>query len=247
MTQPNAVKLSQIAAAAIARNEEIKNFAFPKRIATPLLSRYEPGMTYGAHADAPFLHCRRAAALRRLRHALSRRSGVLQGRRAGDPHGQREDRGQRPAGRDDPLSVDDAARSGAAYRRPQAFDVHLHRKPESRTKPSASFSISSTKCTRWKASTSSRRTARACNTSRAACTACGRDKEDSTRRYREQGEERFLAQRTRRLRRGRRSVFVRVSAQVSIADGKNGCALRARASTASSAQPPRPLRLKFAP
>jgi PKHD-type hydroxylase len=55
MTQPNAVKLSQIAAAAIARNEEIKNFAFPRRIAQPLLSRYEPGMTYGAHADAPFL------------------------------------------------------------------------------------------------------------------------------------------------------------------------------------------------
>ena len=55
MTQPNAVKLSQIAAAAIARNEEVKNFAFPKRIAQPLLSRYEPGMTYGEHADAPFL------------------------------------------------------------------------------------------------------------------------------------------------------------------------------------------------
>ena len=55
MTQPNAVKLSQIAQAAIARNEEIKNFAFPKRIATPLLSRYEPGMNYGPHADAPFL------------------------------------------------------------------------------------------------------------------------------------------------------------------------------------------------
>jgi PKHD-type hydroxylase len=55
MTQPNAVKLCQIAAAAVGRNEEIRNFAFPKRIATPLLSLYEPGMTYGAHADAPFL------------------------------------------------------------------------------------------------------------------------------------------------------------------------------------------------
>jgi len=55
MTQPNAVKLCQIAAAAVGRNEQIKNFAFPKRIATPLLSLYEPGMTYGAHADAPYL------------------------------------------------------------------------------------------------------------------------------------------------------------------------------------------------
>ena len=55
MTQPNAVRLCQIAAAAVGRNEEIKNFAFPKRIATPLLSLYEPGMTYGAHADSPYL------------------------------------------------------------------------------------------------------------------------------------------------------------------------------------------------
>ncbi|HUO94585.1 MAG TPA: Fe2+-dependent dioxygenase [Rhizomicrobium sp.] len=55
MTQPNAVKLCQIAAAAVGRNEQIRNFAFPKRIAQPLLSLYEPGMTYGEHADAPYL------------------------------------------------------------------------------------------------------------------------------------------------------------------------------------------------
>src|ERR1700691_3073750 len=55
MTQPDAQKASQIAGAAVARNEQVQNFAFPKRIATPLLSRYEPGMKYGAHTDAPFL------------------------------------------------------------------------------------------------------------------------------------------------------------------------------------------------
>jgi PKHD-type hydroxylase len=54
-SQPEAQRAGQIAGAAIARSEEIRNFAFPKRIATPLLSRYEPGMNYGAHADAPFL------------------------------------------------------------------------------------------------------------------------------------------------------------------------------------------------
>jgi len=54
-TQPESQKASHIAGAAIAGNEEIKNFAFPKRIATPLLSRYAPGMKYGAHADAPYL------------------------------------------------------------------------------------------------------------------------------------------------------------------------------------------------
>lgn len=53
--QPESARAGQIAGAAIARSDEIRNFAFPKRIATPLLSRYEPGMNYGAHADAPFL------------------------------------------------------------------------------------------------------------------------------------------------------------------------------------------------
>ena len=53
--QPESQRAGQIAGTAIMRNEEIKNFAFPKRLATPLLSRYEPGMNYGAHADAPFL------------------------------------------------------------------------------------------------------------------------------------------------------------------------------------------------
>jgi PKHD-type hydroxylase len=55
MSQPDAQKASQIAGAAIARNAELQNFAFPKRIATPLLSRYQPGMKYGVHADSPFL------------------------------------------------------------------------------------------------------------------------------------------------------------------------------------------------
>ena len=54
-TQPNAAKVSQIASAAIGRNEQIRNFAFPKRVAPPLLSLYKPGMAYGEHADAPFL------------------------------------------------------------------------------------------------------------------------------------------------------------------------------------------------
>jgi PKHD-type hydroxylase len=53
--QPDAMRASNIAGAAIARNEEIRNFVFPKRIASPLLARYEPGMKYGTHADAAFL------------------------------------------------------------------------------------------------------------------------------------------------------------------------------------------------
>ena len=45
--QPEAVRAGQVAGTAIMRNEEIRNFAFPKRLATPLLSRYEPSTYEG--------------------------------------------------------------------------------------------------------------------------------------------------------------------------------------------------------
>src|SRR5215210_4316266 len=41
--------------AALARNEELRNFAFPVVIAPPLITRYQPGMAYGAHTDAAYL------------------------------------------------------------------------------------------------------------------------------------------------------------------------------------------------
>ncbi len=34
---------------------EVRNFAFPKLMTPPMMTKYTPGMTYGAHADAPFL------------------------------------------------------------------------------------------------------------------------------------------------------------------------------------------------
>src|SRR6476661_9325015 len=40
---------------ALLRSEEFREFAFPAQIAPPLLTRYKPGMSYGAHADAAFL------------------------------------------------------------------------------------------------------------------------------------------------------------------------------------------------
>jgi PKHD-type hydroxylase len=55
VTQPEANRAAQIAGAAITRNEQIRNFVFPKRIASPLLARYEVGMTYGVHADSAYL------------------------------------------------------------------------------------------------------------------------------------------------------------------------------------------------
>ncbi|HEX5238623.1 MAG TPA: Fe2+-dependent dioxygenase [Sphingomicrobium sp.] len=40
---------------AMSRSPEFLEFAFPTRIAPPLLTRYRPGMRYGAHADAAYL------------------------------------------------------------------------------------------------------------------------------------------------------------------------------------------------
>lgn len=47
---------AQLMLAAFARSEEFREFAFPARIAPPMLTRYQPGMAYGAHADAAFLN-----------------------------------------------------------------------------------------------------------------------------------------------------------------------------------------------
>lgn len=43
---------SQIVGSALLRSDEFRGFAFPKRMAPPLLARYEIGMKYGVHADA---------------------------------------------------------------------------------------------------------------------------------------------------------------------------------------------------
>lgn len=38
----------------VAQNSQLSGFVFPKTMMPPLISRYEPGMTYGTHVDAPF-------------------------------------------------------------------------------------------------------------------------------------------------------------------------------------------------
>jgi PKHD-type hydroxylase len=48
-------KSSQMLLQAFARSAEFAEFAFPVLIAPPLITRYKPGMKYGAHADAAFL------------------------------------------------------------------------------------------------------------------------------------------------------------------------------------------------
>lgn len=52
---PKYAESVQIVASAMARSREFGSFAMPKRVAPPLLCRYEPGMKYGAHADAAII------------------------------------------------------------------------------------------------------------------------------------------------------------------------------------------------
>ena len=46
---------AQILQTALVSNEEFRNFTFPALIAPPLVTRYTPGMRYGAHTDAAYL------------------------------------------------------------------------------------------------------------------------------------------------------------------------------------------------
>jgi len=54
--EPNAYQRSaKIIVDAMGRSAEFLEFAFPVTVAPPLLTRYRPGMHYGAHADAAYL------------------------------------------------------------------------------------------------------------------------------------------------------------------------------------------------
>ncbi|MGI8706444.1 MAG: Fe2+-dependent dioxygenase [Sphingomicrobium sp.] len=46
---------SQLLLAALSRSSELHEFAFPVMIAPPLLTRYKPGMSYGAHTDVAYM------------------------------------------------------------------------------------------------------------------------------------------------------------------------------------------------
>jgi PKHD-type hydroxylase len=48
-------KSSELLKQALARSPEFAEFAFPVALAPPMMTRYKPGMKYGAHADAAFI------------------------------------------------------------------------------------------------------------------------------------------------------------------------------------------------
>jgi PKHD-type hydroxylase len=54
--EPGAYKASSdLLRQALLRTPEFLEFAFPVALAPPLITRYKPGMKYGAHADAAFI------------------------------------------------------------------------------------------------------------------------------------------------------------------------------------------------
>lgn len=55
LSDPKYADSMQIVNAAFGRSREFVDFALPKRVAPPMLCRYEPGMKYGAHADSALI------------------------------------------------------------------------------------------------------------------------------------------------------------------------------------------------
>ncbi|HEX4370617.1 MAG TPA: Fe2+-dependent dioxygenase [Rhizomicrobium sp.] len=68
---PRYAESAQIVLDAFQRSRPFRDFAFPKLIAPPLLSRYEPGMKYGAHADVAYMNIASGTTTYQLRADLS--------------------------------------------------------------------------------------------------------------------------------------------------------------------------------
>lgn len=63
-TQDQVTLLNKMVQGAIQRSTDIQFFAWPRRVNTPLISRYGPGMEYGGHFDNPILFSRDGEPLR---------------------------------------------------------------------------------------------------------------------------------------------------------------------------------------
>jgi PKHD-type hydroxylase len=54
-TREQVATLNQFVRQAIERNKMLQHFAWPKKVSTPILSRYTVGMEYGPHFDNPIM------------------------------------------------------------------------------------------------------------------------------------------------------------------------------------------------
>ena len=48
-------RVSEIIAGGLLRNEDFRNYAFPKAVAPPIITSYQAGMRYGLHTDTAFM------------------------------------------------------------------------------------------------------------------------------------------------------------------------------------------------
>jgi PKHD-type hydroxylase len=71
ITQSGHAEASALMLAAFARSRPFQDFAMPRKIAPPLLSRYEPGMKYGPHADVAFMSAQQGSSELNFRSDLS--------------------------------------------------------------------------------------------------------------------------------------------------------------------------------
>jgi PKHD-type hydroxylase len=71
MSDPGYGESARIVADAFARSRPFQDFAMPKKIAPPLLARYEPGMKYGAHADVAYMKIAQDGGTMTLRSDIS--------------------------------------------------------------------------------------------------------------------------------------------------------------------------------
>lgn len=63
-TREQVALVNKLIQSAIQRSTEVQYFAWPRRVNTPLISRYGPGMEYGGHFDNPILFSRDGEPLR---------------------------------------------------------------------------------------------------------------------------------------------------------------------------------------
>ena len=71
LSDPGFAESSKIVLGALERSRPFRDFAMPKKIAPPLLARYEPGMKYGAHADVASMTVPVAGGVMTLRSDVS--------------------------------------------------------------------------------------------------------------------------------------------------------------------------------
>jgi PKHD-type hydroxylase len=71
VTDGGHAEASTLLLAAFARSRAFQDFAMPRKIAPPLLSRYEPGMKYGPHADVAFMSAAHEGGVMHFRSDLS--------------------------------------------------------------------------------------------------------------------------------------------------------------------------------